>query len=125
MIMQKQSIKDLKEADILGKDVLVRVDFNVPIQNGVITDDSRIQAAIPTIQYILNKGGRCILASHLGRPKGVADPALSLKIVGKQLERLLGQTVATLDDCIGPEVVNDLIINPQHDGCNIIFCRHR
>ncbi len=101
--MQKQSITQLSKKELAGKSVLVRVDFNVPIQDGNITDDSRIQAAIPTIKYILNNQGRCILASHLGRPKGV-DKSLSLNIVGQHLSKLLNLDVVTLTDCVGESV---------------------
>ena len=75
--MAKQSIKDLTQEELANKTVLIRVDFNVPIQNGEISNDARIQAAIPTIQFLISKGARCVLASHLGRPKGV-DKSLSL-----------------------------------------------
>ena len=103
--MQKLSIKELSAKELEGKHVLVRVDFNVPITNGVITDDSRIRAALPTIQYILSKKGICVLASHLGRPKGV-DKSLSLTLVGRHLEKLLGQPVVTCEDTIGDSVKN-------------------
>ena len=101
--MNKQSIKDLSEKELAGKSVLVRVDFNVPIQNGVISDDSRIRAALPTINYLLANGGRCILASHLGRPKGV-DETLRLKVVGDHLSKLLSLNVKTMTDCVGDVV---------------------
>lgn len=86
-----------------GKKVLVRVDFNVPLEKGQITDNSRIVAALPTIQYLLSKGCAVILMSHLGRPKGVVKE-LSLKPVAEELSRLLHQPVLMAPDCIGPEV---------------------
>ena len=100
--MAKLHVRDL---DVKGKRVLVRCDFNVPLdkeQN--ITDDSRIQGALPTIKLLVEKGGRVILASHLGRPKGKTVPEMSLKPVAKRLGELLGKEVALAPDCIGPEV---------------------
>ncbi|MCD6505470.1 phosphoglycerate kinase [Candidatus Poribacteria bacterium] len=98
--MTKLSVRDL---DLKGKRVLMRVDFNVPLEKGVITDDTRIRAALPTIKYIIERGGKLILMSHLGRPKGV-DPKLSLKPVSKRLSELLGKEVKMAPDCIGDEV---------------------
>ena len=97
-MFNKKSVKDI---DVKGKKVLVRVDFNVPLKDGKITDDTRIQAAMPTIKYLLEQNAALILCSHLGRPKGVADPALSLKPVAAYLGDLLGKKVAFADDCIG------------------------
>lgn len=100
-----------KLGDIKGKRVFCRVDFNVPLDKNLnITDDTRIVEALPTIKFLLEKGARLILASHLGRPKGV-DPQFSLKPVAKYLSRLLGKEVKMAPDCIGPEVekmVNEL-----------------
>jgi len=98
--MTKLSVRDL---DLKGKRVLMRVDFNVPLEKGVITDDTRIRAALPTIKYIIERGGKLILMSHLGRPKGI-DPKLSLKPVSKRLSELLGKEVKMAPDCIGDEV---------------------
>lgn len=99
------SVRTIKEADLANKRVFIRADFNVPIKDGTVTDDSRIQAALPTIQYILEQPGTSIvLSSHLGRPKGKRDEAFSLKPVGRRLSELLGKEVKLADDCVGPEV---------------------
>ena len=100
--MHKLSIEDLH--DFKNKKVLVRVDFNVPIQDGVITDDSRIQAALPTLNYILERGGTCIVATHLGRPKGKVVDDLRLNLIAKHLECLVHYPMLKLDDCIGDSV---------------------
>ena len=96
----------LKDVELKGKRVLVRVDFNVPLDKttGEVTDDTRIVAAIPTIEYITEKGGKAILVSHLGRPKGGKDPKYTLKNVTFRLEKLIGKPVKFVGDCIGPEV---------------------
>jgi phosphoglycerate kinase len=94
----KLSIRDL---DVSGKRVFVRVDFNVPLKSGVIGDDTRIRAALPTISYALERGGTVILASHLGRPKGKPAPEYSLRPVAARLGELLGRTVTFADDCVG------------------------
>ena len=99
--MAKLSIRDL---DLKGKRVFIRVDFNVPIKNGEITSDKRIRASLPTIQYALEQGAGVILASHLGRPKGKRVPEMSLAPVAKRLSELLGRPVKMAPDCIGPEV---------------------
>ena len=93
-----RSVKDL---DLAGKRVFVRVDFNVPIKNGAITDDTRIRASLPTIKYALEHGRDVILASHLGRPKGKPNPEYSLKPVAARLAELLGRPVEFADDCVG------------------------
>jgi phosphoglycerate kinase len=94
--------KTVQHLDCAGKRVLMRVDFNVPTAGGEVTDDTRIVAAMPTLRYLLQKGARVVLMSHLGRPKGGPDPKYSLKPVKTRLERLLRQDVAWADDCIGP-----------------------
>ncbi|MBI5171189.1 MAG: phosphoglycerate kinase [Candidatus Eisenbacteria bacterium] len=93
--------KTVQHLDCAGRRVFVRVDFNVPTANGEVTDDTRIVAAIPTIRYLLQKGARVVLASHLGRPKGGPEPKYSMKPVKARLERLLRMDVAWADDCVG------------------------
>lgn len=100
----KKCISDLKDGELKGKRVLVRVDFNVPMdkqQN--ITDDMRIRAALPTIRYLIDRGAKIILVSHLGRPDGVTE-GLRMNPIAKRLEELLGRKVIKLNDCIGEEV---------------------
>ncbi len=103
--MAKKTIKDV---DVKGKRVLVRVDFNVPQDDkGAITDDARIRKAMPTIKHVLEKGGRLILMSHLGRPEGkdrAADQQYTIKPAAERLSKLLGKPVAFVADCVGPEV---------------------
>ncbi|MFP4661293.1 MAG: phosphoglycerate kinase [Halanaerobiales bacterium] len=96
--------KTLKDVDFKGKNTLVRVDFNVPLENGNITDDNRIQAALPTINYLIEEGARVILMSHLGRPKGKVVEELRLDPVAERLADLIGKEVSKVDDCIGDEV---------------------
>ena len=97
--------KSLEDIDVSGKRVFCRCDFNVPINEaGVISDDTRIRAALPTITFLIKKGAKVILASHLGRPKGKPSPAFSLAPVAKYLSDLLGQSVVMAPDCIGPDV---------------------
>lgn len=101
--MNKKTVRDI---DFRGKKALVRVDFNVPvdISTGVITDDSRIRAAVPTIRYLLEQNACVILMSHMGRPKGKFVSEFSLAPVGKRLSEILGKEVRVSPDCIGPEV---------------------
>jgi phosphoglycerate kinase len=99
----KKTVANLSASDLTGKRVLVRADFNVPIDKGNITDDTRIRAALPTIQDLTSKGAKVILSSHFGRPKGV-DDKLRLTPVAKRLGELLGKEVKKTDDCIGDEV---------------------
>jgi len=95
----------LQDLDVRARRVLMRVDFNVPLDDaGRITDDKRIRAALPSIRYVLDRGGSLILMSHLGRPKGKPDPKLSLAPCAHRLSELLGKPVRLLPDCVGPEV---------------------
>ena len=99
--MNKKTIRDV---DVRGKRVLVRVDFNVPLKEGTVADDMRIRAALPTIQYLLDHEAAVILMSHLGRPKGKVVSELRMDPVAERLAELLGRPVKKLDDCVGPEV---------------------
>jgi 3-phosphoglycerate kinase len=111
--MAKLSIEDIG-GELKGKKVFMRVDFNVPLDsNRVITSDNRIKAALPSIKYVIEKGGRLILASHLGRPKGVT-PEFSLDVCAKKLSELLGKEVKFAKDCIGPETT--AMVNSLKDG---------
>ncbi len=112
--MSKQTLANLKVEDLVGKKVLVRVDFNVPqSENGSITDDTRIRAALPTIKHLVNSGAKTILVTHLGRPKGdtleerVKDK-LRVNPIADRLAELLGQSVVKCDNCIGAEVSNQI-----------------
>jgi len=108
--MPKLSIKDL---DLKGQRVFIRVDFNVPLKNGVIGDDTRIKSSLPTIQYARQQGATVVLASHLGRPKGKPNPEMSLRPIADRLAELLGQPVAFATDCVGEEarrVTGDIVL---------------
>ncbi|MGB3650796.1 MAG: phosphoglycerate kinase [Rivularia sp. (in: cyanobacteria)] len=105
--MSKKSLANLSKSDLQGKRALVRADFNVPLDDaGNITDDTRIRAALPTIQDLISKEAKVILASHFGRPKGEVKDKLRLTPVAKRLSELLGKEVVKCDDCIGDEVAN-------------------
>ena len=109
--MKKLTIRDL---DLSGKRVLMRVDFNVPIENGVVNDDTRITAAMPTILHALEKGAKSlVLMSHLGRPKGKPNPEFSLKPAAVRLQELLGKPVVMAPDCVGEEVKAELAKLPE------------
>jgi phosphoglycerate kinase len=96
--------KSVREVDVTGKKVFVRVDFNVPLENGAITDDTRIRETLPTIKYLIDKGAKVILASHLGRPKGEVVEELRLTPVAARLSEMLGKTVEKSDEAIGDAV---------------------
>jgi phosphoglycerate kinase len=96
-------VRTLKDLDVAGKRVFVRVDYNVPLEGGRVAEATRIEATLPTLHWILERGGRAILASHLGRPKGEINPKYSLKPVAAHLATLLGRDVPLAPDCVGPE----------------------
>ena len=102
-IMTSLNKKSIEDIDVAGKKVLARCDFNVPLKDGVITNDKRIVAALPTIKYLIDHKARLILCSHLGRPKGEFKPEFSLAPVAKRLSELLGQEVKMAKDVIGPD----------------------
>ncbi|WP_141904935.1 phosphoglycerate kinase [Lysinibacillus sp. Y5S-8] len=106
--------KTMKDIDVKGKRVFVRVDFNVPMADGAITDETRIRAAIPTIEYLVEQGAKVILASHLGRPKGEVKEDMRLTAVGVRLAELMGKPVTKLDESIG-QVVEEAVAS-MHDG---------
>ena len=98
-------LNTIRDADLTGKRVLIRVDFNVPLKEGVVKDDTRIRAALPTIEYILSqKGASLVVMSHFGRPKGKKNPEFSMAPIGKRFAELLGKPVKVAPDVIGPEV---------------------
>src|SRR5882724_3992377 len=109
--MAKKTVADV---DVKGKRVLMRVDFNVPLEAGRITDDRRITQALPTIKSVIDRGGRLILMSHLGRPKGGPEPKFSLKPAAERLSQLLGKNVRFTADSIGPDV--EKAVNELKDG---------
>lgn len=106
--------KTMKDIEVKGQRVFVRVDFNVPMADGVITDDTRIRAAIPTIEYLVEQGAKVILASHLGRPKGEVKEEMRLTAVGVRLAELIGKPVTKLDESIGKEV--EKAVTNMQDG---------
>jgi phosphoglycerate kinase len=116
----KKTVASLTEADVSGKRVLVRADFNVPLDdNGNITDDTRIKAALPTINDLTSKGGKVILCSHMGRPKGAVKEGLRLTPVATRLSELLGQEVIKCDDCVGDGVA--ATVNSMNNGQVILL----
>jgi len=109
------AVKSIRDVDIKGRKVFFRFDFNVPLdEEGVIKDDTRIRRAIPTIVYAVGQGAKCILTSHLGRPKGERRPEMSLQPVAARLQELLGTNVVFADDCIGPSA--EAAVNALPDG---------
>jgi phosphoglycerate kinase len=116
--MDKYSIRDL---DLRGKRVFIRVDFNVPLKNGVITDDTRITASLPTIEHALTQGATVVLASHLGRPKGKPAPEFSLKPVADRLGALLKRPVTFAADCIGEPAKAAIAAAHAVDGSRLVL----
>jgi phosphoglycerate kinase len=114
--MNKKTIRDI---DVRGKRVLVRVDFNVPLNEGAVADDTRIRAALPTIDYLLEHGAALILCSHLGRPKGKVVPGLKMDPVAARLSELLGRPVQKLDACVGAGV--ETAVEAMHPGDVILL----
>merc|ERR1711904_443949 len=102
--MAKKSVGDLTEADLKGKKVLVRCDLNVPLDGKTISDDTRIRASVPTVKYLMDKGAKVLLSSHLGRPKSGPEDKFSLAPVAPRLSELLGKDVKLVSDCVGPAV---------------------
>ena len=103
MNLNKISIEDI---NIRKKRVVIRVDFNVPLDDQLkVTDDTRIRSTLPTINHAIDEGAKVILISHLGRPEGNPDPRLSLTLVAKRLQRLLAKEVRFIPDCIGPHLL--------------------
>lgn len=133
-MLNKKTVRDI---DVRGKRALVRVDFNVPMEDGRITDETRIVAALPTINYLREQGARIILMSHLGRPKGRPEPSLRLDPVAARLSELLGVPVKKVDDCVGPEaeaaadalgegevlLLENLRFHPQEEANDPAFAR--
>src|ERR1700683_738223 len=97
--MSKLSIRDL---ELSGRRVFIRVDFNVPLDNGKVAEDTRVRETIPTLRFAIERGARLVLASHLGRPKGKRDPKYTLKPVAARLSELIGMPVDFASDCGGP-----------------------
>ncbi len=102
MTLDKLTIDDI---EVSGRQVLVRVDFNVPVAGGLVSDSTRIEATLPTIRHLMENGGRLIIMSHLGRPRGIADPALSLRPVAEKFQEMLGSPVSFAGSCIGDEAL--------------------
>lgn len=114
--MNKKSIRDI---DLKGKRVFCRVDFNVPMKDGQVTDDTRIRAALPTIQYLIENGAKVMLASHLGRPKGQVNEDMRLTAVAKRLEEHLNKPVKKVDEAFGPEV--KAVVDAMNEGDVVVL----
>ncbi|MEO0230456.1 MAG: phosphoglycerate kinase [candidate division WOR-3 bacterium] len=112
--MSKLTILDIPDNEFKGKKVFLRVDFNVPLKDGKVVDDTRIRKTLPTITYLSDRDAKVILASHLGRPKGAKDPKYSLKPVAEALSKLLKKEIKFVDDCVGEKVEKE--VNGLKDG---------
>src|SRR4029079_13858918 len=113
-------MRTIRDLALKGRRVFVRVDFNVPIDNGRITDDTRIRASLPTITYALEHGATVVLASHLGRPKGKPNPQLSLRPVADRLGELLNRPVTFADDCVGA-AAKDAVERVHQSGGGVVL----
>lgn len=130
--MQKMTLRDV---EVAGRRALVRVDFNVPLKDGWVSDDTRIRAVLPTLRYLLDHNAGVVLMSHLGRPKGKPVPEMRLDPVAERLSALLGRPVRKLDDCVGPEVeaacralepgqvvlLENLRFHPEEEANDLVF----
>jgi phosphoglycerate kinase len=101
-------LNTIRDYDFNGKRVVIRVDFNVPVKDGVVTDDTRIKAALPTINYLLDHGASLVVMSHFGRPKGKKNPEFSMAPIAKKFQEDLGKKVTLAPDVIGPEVEKEV-----------------
>src|SRR5437764_7448794 len=115
--MKKKTIQELSDNEVRGKRALVRVDFNVPIENGRVGDDTRIRAALPTIQHLLSRGARVVLLSHLGRPKGKPEPKYSLEPVCRRLVELLPR----VQICFVESTDTDEAQKATHGPCDVVL----
>lgn len=113
------NIKSIRELQLAGKAVFLRLDFNVPIENGKVLDDSRIVEALPTVKYAIEKGAKVIIGSHLGRPDGKRNPKYSLEPVASHLSELLGMEVMLADDCVGEGI--ELLVKSQKSGSVLLL----
>lgn len=130
-------MRKIQETEISGKKILVRVDYNIPIQNGVISNNERIVASLETIKYLLNHGAAVVLCSHLGRPEGRPNPLYSLRPIARELEKLIKKNVQFIDDCVGDEkdnkvaslksgeiiLLENLRFHPEEEGNNSEFAK--
>jgi len=115
-------LNTIRDADLTGKRVLIRVDFNVPLKDGVVKDDTRIRAALPTIEYILSqKGASLVVMSHFGRPKGKKNPEFSMAPIGARFQELLGKPVKVAPDVIGPEVEKEVKALKAGEGARALL----
>jgi len=109
------AIRRVQDASVDGRTVLVRVDYNVPMRDGCVTDDTRIRASLPTLTLLLDRGAKVIVATHLGRPHGKIDPSLRLEPISECLSEIMGRSVVQLDDCVGPKVAETIAAGEPGD----------